>query len=156
MPDIDSSTDSDSDSKPDGYIVLHRIIHIAQRQTQIPTSYFCTGQESGSESVPVSESGNVNEPLELPMVHSHCPTPKQTPRPIKMGCIELCIGVHTAQRQTSTQSPIGHCSDCTSLGLGVGVGVGQCEHTIRSLGGHLQHRSQRNDEFTYVEYTWLH
>ena len=34
-------------------------VHIAQTRTQIPTSYFCLGQESESESV----SGNVNEPL---------------------------------------------------------------------------------------------
>ena len=58
------------------------------------------------------------------MVHSHWPTPTQTPRPIKMGCIELCGGVHTAQRQTSTQIPNGHCSNCISLGLGVCVSVG--------------------------------
>ena len=32
---------------------------------QIPTPYFCTGQESESESVPESVSGNVNEPLQL-------------------------------------------------------------------------------------------
>ena len=52
----------------------------------------------------------------------------------KMGCIELCGGVDTALRQTSSQIPIGHCSDCIGLGLGVcvgvGVGVGQCEYTI--------------------------
>ena len=53
-----------------------------------------------------------------------------------MGSIELCGGVDTALRQTSSQIPIGHCSDCIGLGLGlgvcvgVGVGVGQCEHTI--------------------------
>ena len=33
------------------------------------------------------------------MVCSHCPIP----RPIKMGCIELCGGLHTAQRRTPTQ-----------------------------------------------------
>ena len=44
----------------------------------------------------------------------------------KMGCIELCGAVHTAPRQTSSQIPIGHCSDC--IGLGLGVCVGQCEH----------------------------
>ena len=30
------------------------------------------------------------------MVRWHCPTPTQTPTPIKMGCMELCGGVHTA------------------------------------------------------------
>ena len=38
-------------------------VHIAQTQTRIPTPYFCIGQESESESVPESVSGNVNEPL---------------------------------------------------------------------------------------------
>ena len=33
--------DSDSDSKPNGYIVLCRTFHIAQTGTQIPTPYFC-------------------------------------------------------------------------------------------------------------------
>ena len=37
-------------------------VHIAQTQTRIPTPYFCTGQESESESVPESISGNLNEP----------------------------------------------------------------------------------------------
>ena len=36
-------------------------VHIAQ------TPYFCTGQESKSESVPESVSGNVNEPLPIKM-----------------------------------------------------------------------------------------
>ena len=45
-----------------------------------------------------------------------------------MGCIELCRGIHTTQRQTSSQISIGYCSDC--IGLGLGVCVGQCEHTI--------------------------
>ena len=36
-----------------------------------------------------------------------------------MGRTELCGAVHTAQRQTSSQIPIGHCSDCIGLGLGV-------------------------------------
>ena len=58
LTETDSGTDSDSDSKPGGYIVLCRTFHIAQTWTLIPTPYFCTGQES--ESV----SGNVNEPSE--------------------------------------------------------------------------------------------
>ena len=52
-------TDTEMDSKPIGYIVH---LHIAQIQTQISTSYFCTGQESESKSVTESVSGNVNEP----------------------------------------------------------------------------------------------
>ena len=51
-------------------------------------------------------------------------------KPKKKTCIELCEGVHTAQRQTSPQIHIGHCSDCIGLGLGVGVGVRQCERTM--------------------------
>ena len=35
----------------------------------------------------------------------------------KMGCIEFCGGVDTALRQTSSQIPIGHCSDCIGLVL---------------------------------------
>ena len=38
--------------------------HTTETQTRIPTPYFCTGQESESESVPESISGNVNEPLQ--------------------------------------------------------------------------------------------
>ena len=55
LADSDAGTDSDSDSKPNGYIVLCRTFHITW--TRIPTSYFCVGQESKSV------SGNVNEPL---------------------------------------------------------------------------------------------
>ena len=62
LPEMDSGTDSDSDSKPDGYIVLCRTFHIAQTRTWIPIPYFCTGQESESESVPQSVYGNINEP----------------------------------------------------------------------------------------------
>ena len=61
----ESGTDSDLDSKPKGYIVLCRTFHIVQTWTQIPTLYFCTGQESESESVSESVSGNVNEPLHV-------------------------------------------------------------------------------------------
>ena len=39
-------------------------IHIAQTWTRIPTPYFFTGQESKSQSVTQSVSGNVNESLE--------------------------------------------------------------------------------------------
>ena len=37
-------------------------VHIVETQIRIPVPYFCTGQESQSESVPDSVSGNVNEP----------------------------------------------------------------------------------------------
>ena len=37
-----------------------------------------------------------------------------------MGCIELCGGVHTAQRQTPTQIPIGF---CVNLSVSVSVSV---------------------------------
>ena len=51
--------DFDSNSKDDGYIVLCKNVHVARTLTRIPTPYFCIIQESESESVPVSESGNV-------------------------------------------------------------------------------------------------
>ena len=38
-------------------------VHIAKTQTQILTSYFGIGQESESESILESVSGNVNKPL---------------------------------------------------------------------------------------------
>ena len=38
-------------------------VHIAQTWTRIPTPYFCLGQESESESMSESVSGNVNESL---------------------------------------------------------------------------------------------
>ena len=40
-------------------------VHIAQTWTRIPTPYFRIGQESESEFVRESISGNVNEPLKL-------------------------------------------------------------------------------------------
>ena len=52
------------------------------------------------------------------MVCSHYPIP----RPVrKMGCIELCGGVHTTQKQTSTQIPIEFCVNllvCLYVSLG--------------------------------------
>ena len=60
----DSDTDSDSDLKPNGYIV--------QTQTRIPTPYFCTRrQESKSVSVSETISGNVNESLYLMLNSCH-------------------------------------------------------------------------------------
>ena len=60
---MDSNLDSNLDSKPNGYIVLCRTLHIAQTRTSIPTPYFLLGRESESQSVPESLSYNVNEPL---------------------------------------------------------------------------------------------
>ena len=42
------------------YAEPFRTFHIAQTQTRIPTLYFTVGQESESESVSESVSGNVN------------------------------------------------------------------------------------------------
>ena len=47
------------------YIVLYRTFHIAHTLTRIPFHYFCIGQESKSESIPESVTGNVNEPLKF-------------------------------------------------------------------------------------------
>ena len=48
LNETDSGTESELDSEPNGYIVLYRTFHIAHTQNQIPTAYFCTGQESKS------------------------------------------------------------------------------------------------------------
>ena len=66
------------------------------------------------------------------MVCSHCPTPTPTPTLIKMGCRELCGGIHT-NTDTDTDAT-GFQTHCVSVGASVGkckicVGVGQCEHT---------------------------
>ena len=63
LPETDSGTVLDSDSQRDGYIVLCRTcsVHIAQIRTWIPIPCFCIGQESESEYVPESVSGNVIE-----------------------------------------------------------------------------------------------
>ena len=42
-----------------GTLYCTETVHIAQIWTQIPTPYFCRGQE------PESVSGNVNEPLQM-------------------------------------------------------------------------------------------
>ena len=62
LAEMDSETHSETNSKPNGYIVLCRTFHIAPSLTLIPTPYFCIGQESESESVPICESGNVFKP----------------------------------------------------------------------------------------------
>ena len=54
----DSGIDSDSHSKPDGYVILCTTFHTAQTWTRIPTPCFSVGQESECGSV----SRNVNEP----------------------------------------------------------------------------------------------
>ena len=41
-------------------------------------------------------------------------------RPIKMACVELCGGIHTAQRQRPMQISM-------EFVHGIGLGVGQCE-----------------------------
>ena len=46
-----------------GTLYRTETVHIAQIWTQIPTPYFCRGQES--ESLPKSVSCNVNEPLQM-------------------------------------------------------------------------------------------
>ena len=58
------------------------------------------------------------------MVCSHYPTRIPIQRSIKVGCMELCGGVHTAQRQTSTQIPIEVCVDLSvSVSVSVAVSV---------------------------------
>ena len=42
-----------------------------------------------------------------------------------MGCIGLCEGFHTAQRQITTQIPIEFC--ILVIGLGLGLGLGHCQ-----------------------------
>ena len=48
-------------------------------------------------------------------------TDKETKK--RMGCTELCGGVHTSQRQIPVHIPIGFCAN-----LLVSVGAGQCEY----------------------------
>ena len=61
------------------------------------------------------------------MVWSHCLTPRLRYRDrYKMGFIELCAAVHTAQTPTQTRITIEPIVVC------IGVGVGQCERTIRA------------------------
>ena len=64
------------------------------------------------------------------MVYSHCTTPRTRPRPIKMACIGLCGGIHTAQTPITTQIPIGFCILVIGIGLGLGLVLGQCDCTI--------------------------
>ena len=53
-------------------------------------------------------------------------TKTDTETDIKLGFIELCAAVHTAQTPTQTQITIEPIVVC------IGVGVGQCERTIRA------------------------
>ena len=45
------------------HCTVQKLFPLHRLTTQIPTPYLFVGQESESESVPVSESGNVNEPF---------------------------------------------------------------------------------------------
>ena len=47
-----SETDSETDSKPSGYIVLCRTVHIAQTRTLIPITYFCIGRNPSPSPYP--------------------------------------------------------------------------------------------------------
>ena len=51
------------------------------------------------------------------MLCSHCP--------IKVACIELCRGVHTAQTQIPMKVSIVLCTHIISICIG--LGAGQCE-----------------------------
>ena len=64
------------------------------------------------------------------------PCPKLRLRAVKMGCRELCGGVHI-NTDTNTYA-IGFQTHCVGVGAGVskdkicvGVGVGQCKRTLR-------------------------
>ena len=48
-----------------------------------------------------------------------------------MAFIELCEGVHTAQRQRPMQISIGFCT--RFIGISLGLGAGQCKLTITSI-----------------------
>ena len=61
-------------------------VHVTQTRTRIPTPYFCIEQESESESLPVSESGNVNEPVDYFVTGR-----KQSLRRL---CFCTCLSVH--------------------------------------------------------------
>ena len=65
LPETDSGTDLDSGSKPHCYIVQCRTCSHCTDSDLDSAPYFCTGQESESESVPESVSSNVNELLHL-------------------------------------------------------------------------------------------
>ena len=62
LTETDSGTDSDSDYEPGGYIVLCKTC--SHRTDSDSDPYFCTGQGCELESVPESDSGNVNEALQ--------------------------------------------------------------------------------------------
>ena len=62
LTETNSGADSDSDSKPNGYIVLCRICSHCTDLDLGPYSLFLQRQDFESESVPESISDNVNEP----------------------------------------------------------------------------------------------
>ena len=82
------------------------------------------------------------------MVCLHCPTLRPIPRQIKNGLVGLYGGVHTAQRQITTQIPIEFCVLVIGIYLGLGIGLGQCEWTI-SLTNQFQSFLVMNER--YVE-----
>ena len=51
-------------------------------------------------------------------------------RLMSLGSMELCVGVHTAQRQIITHNPIGFCILVIGLGLGLCLGHCQSDYTI--------------------------
>ena len=53
------------------------------------------------------------------------PRPRPTPRLMSLGSMELYGGVHTAQRQTTTQISIEFC--ILVVGLGLGLCLGHCQ-----------------------------
>ena len=67
------------------------------------------------------------------MVCSHCPTPRPIQTPIKMGCKELCGGVHTAPTQQCHRVLL----QFVGTGVVVGVSVGQYECAITRTGSNL-------------------
>ena len=88
------------------------------------------------------------------MVCSHC----STPRPIKMACTELCVGIHTTQKQTPTQIPIEFSTNYICICVSLGLGVKQCECIIkqwwkwRRCGGILVLSTCR----VHIDPTWRH
>ena len=84
------------------------------------------------------------------MVCSYSPTLRPVHRPIKMGCIELCPSVNTAQRQIPTQIPIG-----LSIHLLVSVSDEVC---LSSLFRYVVLTSKHHEGFTNwpsnVSFNW--
>ena len=93
-----------SDSQSDGYIIHYYTFYIAQTWIWIPTPYFCTWQESESESVSESVSGNVNEPWHVCHLYN---------LPVYEQCVEEelnCIEPPTTPPPKKTLSKINSCT----------------------------------------------